>query len=415
MIKKLLILLFVLNLSASIAYADWTLPEVVGMAKNNNPEILAAKNRWQSSRAEVAKNYFLVDPKFGIEYEKIPSPSFSPTNATMKKLTFSQDIPFPAKLYYEGLAASSRADMYYQQYIGTERVIIKDLKKAYYNIYKIDKMIDLLKVDIGFLRQIFEVSKSNYIIGKRRQSDVIKIQVELSKMENELTNIRNERFVFQKQIYLLLNSTQEVDIAAPDIKLIDFMIDYVKARDIAINNSTRILEEKAAENEASAMKSLGYLSYAPDIMAKFKKQEFGDMPGSRDIMLEATIPLWFPIRQRSIVSSSSLQYEFQKAKVDYVKNQVAFDSKDLTTNINNLSRTSRLYKNNFIPSYSGLIASSIAGYSSGKVDFIDILDSQRSYVQLNTEYYNYVAQLYTKLAELEEIIGENAMNEVIVK
>ena len=71
-------------------------------------------------------------------------------------------------------------------------------------------------------------------------------------------------------------------------------------------------------------------------------------------------------------------------------------------------RVVHLYDQKILPAAQRSLDSALANYTSGKLDFLRLLDAER---QLNTQremYYQAIAEYHRRLAELERAVGEPA-------
>jgi outer membrane protein TolC len=69
-------------------------------------------------------------------------------------------------------------------------------------------------------------------------------------------------------------------------------------------------------------------------------------------------------------------------------------------------RVVHLYEEKILPAAQRSLDSALANYTSGKLDFLRLLDAER---QLNTQldmYYQSIAEYHRSLAELERAVGE---------
>ncbi len=72
--------------------------QLVEEALQNNPEILAAKKKWEVFKEKVPQASALEDPMFGFGIVSLPTNfSFKDEDMTMKEISISQKFPFPGK------------------------------------------------------------------------------------------------------------------------------------------------------------------------------------------------------------------------------------------------------------------------------------------------------------------------------
>src|SRR3989338_10227662 len=108
-----------------------SLKEAVETARKNNPDLAAARAKWEAAKVKVPQVLSLADPKLGLEYEQIPSGSRNPEDG-MKMYTFEQMIMFPGKIYADYLMAAKEEEMYNARYKNKILEIGSAVKSAYY-------------------------------------------------------------------------------------------------------------------------------------------------------------------------------------------------------------------------------------------------------------------------------------------
>src|SRR5512135_2867229 len=117
--RKIAAASFFALLTSSSAYAEnsqpYTLGSLVKEALASNPEILSAKNAFESASARIPQAASLHDPMIEYEYDKITADRML-SGEPMHTFSVSQDIPFPTKLYLRARIASRLARMAYENY-----------------------------------------------------------------------------------------------------------------------------------------------------------------------------------------------------------------------------------------------------------------------------------------------------------
>ena len=94
------IIVFVIPLTA-LAQTEkpvLNLEQLIEEAVQNNPEILAAKKRWEVYKEKVPQAFALEDPMFSFGIVNVPyNFNFKQDDMTMKEFALSQKFPFPGK------------------------------------------------------------------------------------------------------------------------------------------------------------------------------------------------------------------------------------------------------------------------------------------------------------------------------
>lgn len=407
MFKRFVFCLTLLITSYSVVLAAvLPLSEAVELAIRNNPEIQSAKNGWEAAKAKVPAAYWLPAPKLGADFERIPAGSSDLRQAEMRFYNFSQMLPWPGLLWSEGQAASARAGMLAGAYQAKEREVIRQVKAAYYSLAKIDQVIKILRENVLLLRQAYKVTQAKYAVGSASQIEALKLQIELNRMENELTNWHEERTIKNLELNLLLNNPSEGKIAVAVLPAeTTLRLEYPSLVEAALKNSPRLRLEASSLAEAQAMVGVAYATYFPETMAKLRSQKAGSSVGANDLMLEFSLPLWFLVRENRQLEEAQKKVKAAEASYQAMKNRLRQEVKEHFIMLGIYSRKLKLYEASLLSASSAALKTSLAGYRAGQTEFLDLLDSFRTALDINREYYETLTDYLTTQAKLEEIVG----------
>lgn len=155
------------------------LPELIHEVLARNPELTATRKQWEAATNRIAQVRSLDDPILSLQLWNVPQP-FNVARTENHIFGLSQNLPFPGKLGLKGEVASRSADMTEQAVHAKERELVTRLKQAYYDLFLMQKTIQIHHEQVELLRQFFEIANAKFRTGKGSQADVFKAQVELS-------------------------------------------------------------------------------------------------------------------------------------------------------------------------------------------------------------------------------------------
>jgi len=397
-LKKLSIFLFVLFLVSSLNAETFTLEEAVDLARKNNPEIFAMKKKWESVRARVKSEKTLENPVVG--YEKMYS-------GDETNYTISQEFPFPGKLYTKGVVAGTEALMAEQEYRSKEKEIVANVKKTVSMFLFARKSVALFKENVELMEQFSRATESKYAAGKVSQGDALKAQTELSKMLNMLIMAESEKETAQAMLNLLLNLPPENILELSQVqsrKKLDLNLeDSLK---LATQNRPELLEAQHHARHFKTMLRSSRLEYWPDFMLSYRYRTAMNpsMDKTYDVMVEASVPLWF-WKQKSMAQSANLEQEMADYEYSSMKNMTRYEIKNSWVKIKALEDLLGLYETAILPQSKSVLKVSLANYVGDKTSFLDLLDAQRSLLQSQLEYFKLEADVEQQKADLERILG----------
>jgi len=157
-----------------------------------NPEIQAARQQVEAATQRVPQARSLDDPTLSVQLWNFPQ-TFNVTQTQNAIFGVSQTFPFPGKLALKGEVASRSADMTEQALRAKERDLIARLKQAYYDLFFAHKALQIHHEQIDLLKQLFEIATAKFRTGKGSQVDVLKAQVELSTLYQQLPVLEQRR------------------------------------------------------------------------------------------------------------------------------------------------------------------------------------------------------------------------------
>ncbi len=189
------------------------LPELIQEVLAKNPELLAARKQWEAATTRSTQVRSLEDPTLSVQLWNIPQ-TFNVTQAQNTIFGLSQSFPFPGKLALKGDVASRSAEMTEQAVRAKERELVARLKQTYYDLFLTHKAIQIHQEHVALLGQFIESTTAKFRTGKGSQADVLKAQVELSLLFQQLPALEQRRETAEAMLNTLLDRdpTSSLDI-----------------------------------------------------------------------------------------------------------------------------------------------------------------------------------------------------------
>ncbi len=372
-----------------------------------NPEILAAKNAFEAASARIPQAASLNDPMIEYEYDRITADRMV-SGDPMKTFSVTQEIPFPTKLYLRAKIASRFAKVAYENYKAKERDVISRLKAAHAELFLIDKQIEVNQENKSVLDHFYASATARYAAGKGTQTDALKAQVELSRVDSELIMLEQRRRSAQAKLNALLNRDPQEPIGAlpPEaaVRFTRTLDDFYK---LAREHNPELKAYRYAVERGELAYALSLNEFLPDISVKFK-QMVNEGRAEEDSwagMIGVTVPLWFFEKQSFGVKEMRSDLEMLKAEYKAQENTVLFDINDAYARADAGKRLVELYETSFIPQAEETSNVAMKGYEVQSTDFLTVIDSQRMLLSFKVDHYKAILDLRVALADLERATG----------
>ncbi len=400
--------------ASNVAYAiDQTtqpalvLPDLIPEALARNPELVAARKQWEAATNRIVQARSLDDPTLSVHLWNFPQ-TFNVTRADNSIFGLSQNLPFPGKLALKGEIARRSAEMTEQALRAKERELVARLKQAYYDLFLAHKAIQIHHEQVELLRQFVEIANAKFRTGKGSQADVLKAQVELSVLQQQLPVLEQRR----ETTAALLNTFLDRDPLSPlgipqepSLLPIDTTIDDLHR--LALNARPELKAVELAVQLSEQSRALAQRQYYPDFNVTFQRFQNFQAHDGFGAYVAMTVPFafWTKPKYDAGVQEAAASVAAARAQQHTVENLTRFQINDLLAKVRASEQVATLYHTTILPQALQNLEAARAGYRAGKGGFLDLIDTQRALRGFQFEYYRMLVEREHRLAELEQVVG----------
>jgi len=404
------------SLSAQSEKPRLNVDRLVDEALQNNPEISAAKIKWEIYKEKIPQSYALEDPMFGFGIVNLPTNfSFKDEDMTMKEFSISQKFPFPGKRPLMKEMASKEAEAVSAEIQGKVHQIIKDVKTVYYELSHNYRTTEVTRRNKRILEDFAKIAETRYAVGEGIQQDVFKAHVEVSKMVDDLIMLGQRKRALEAKLNALLNRPPEMPLGEPEevvLREFPFTIEELQKMALEMNPTLKGMRKMIEAKEKAY--ALAKREYYPDINFRFAYGQRDNSPDMkrRDMltgMMELNIPIYFKSKQDRKVAETKAEILATEAQYRAMKNEVLFMIADMASMIQRGERQIELYKTGILPQTSLQINSAMSSYRVNKADFMTLLDSQMTLYKYELEYHQALTEYEKNVASLGAAIGKQIL------
>ncbi len=369
-------------------------------AAGNNPEIQAARQRWEATTAVIPQVQTLPDPRLNFGYKDILERE--------AMYGFSQEIPFPGKLRLRGEIAAREAERAEQEYLAARLRIIARLKEAYYDLCFVYKSIDIISKNKLLLIDFESTAKARYAVGRAVQQDVFRAQVEISRVLARLAILEQRRESLQAEINRLVNRPPTDPLGRPqEVHQVTPLTRSLAELTAMLDHTSPLLraQVKGVERGDQAV-ALAKREYFPDFgIDTFGFRNETMRENGYQVMFGIKIPLYYATKQREGVREAFASRETAAQELQAVKQELLFRLKDNVALVQRAARLITILRDAIIRQATLTLESAQAGYAVGTVDFLTLLNSLLTLQENELELHEQIVEHEKALARIEEIIG----------
>jgi outer membrane protein TolC len=247
----------------------------------------------------------------------------------------------------------------------------------------------------------------NYSVGKTPQQDIFRAQTEVSRIQMRLVMLKQERASLEADINRLLNRELSIAVRTPEKLSItpvghdmDYFYSLIKQRSPQLK-----AQQRNVEKGRKAIK-LSKMNYFPDIeIGGGGLRNTAMHTTGYQVMLKATIPLYFMDKQNNAVRESLARYNADSENFHNTYNTLSFKVKNAYLLVQRSSQLIQLIQYSIIPQASLTFTSSQATYGVGRVDFLTVLNNLLTLQENELELEGEIVQHEKAITQIEESTG----------
>lgn len=384
------------------------LDELVREALANNPELAAMKANWEQSSFRAPQVGSLNDPVLSFAFSNYPSDDFSSdtTPMTGNEVKLSQMLPFPGKLENRSALAREQAKWFEAAYHDSHYQLARKVKDAWYRFYFNGQAISVTERNLALVDDIIRLTEVRYETGSGLQQDVLKAQVQRSKIMERLMVLRQQRTVVQAELNRLLNRPSGGTYDAPEaleLVIIDHGLEFFQ--NAATENRPMNSAYQSLVKRYRYQGKLAELDDYPD-MTLFASWRFrdDDLPDGGTDFISTGISINLPVyrdKRRAAKAEALAAVRMAERQSEDFRNSVSQSVQNAYARMEETRQQTDLYEQGVIPQTSQSFQSALSSYRVGKLEFISLLDSLMTAYQAEMEYYRVSSEYMRNLAWLE--------------
>jgi outer membrane protein, heavy metal efflux system len=383
---------------------------LIAEAQNNNPEIRAAERGWKAATHVARQVTTLPDPQFTVQQFSVGSPKpfagFSNSDFAYIGFGASQTLPYPGKLRLKGQVAARGADARRAQADELRQSIAQQVKTVYFNLAYLQSTLLILERSGATLDQLAGTELSRYRTGGGSQAEVLKAQLEHTKLVHEITMHHARMAQLEADLKLLLHRPQDSpDIVADDAR--PTVLGYSARELLALveRHNPAVASEKAELEKHHAALQSAERGKKPDFGVGYMFQETGS--SYRDYYM-LTFNVNLPRRRRvdaEIAEASEMLGQSEQSLDAQLQRQLSEVQKEYVTAASSAELLTE-YRDGLIPQAEAVFRANLAAYQSNTGELNTVLLSVNDVLTLERDSAQALLDHEVAIAHLENLTGE---------
>lgn len=387
------------------------LRDLISEAERNNPQIAAAQYGYRAATHIAAEKSALPDTQLTLQQFSVgsPRPFAGYTNSEFAYIGVgvSQEIPYPGKRGLRAQVGNREADIRRADGESVTLDVLDKIKSAYFQLSYLQQTLSILERNNDLLNDVQQIAESRYRVGQGTQQEVLKTQLQHTKILQEITMHHRDVGQLQAQLKQMLNRPQDSpDIETEPLTARPMTYSAADLLKVVRDQNPAVQAQQAMVNKAQAEVDVAKKEFRPDFNLQYMYENTDRK--FRDYYA-VTFGINLPNRGRRKAelaeaeasreqASKQLEAELQQRLADVQQQYVAAQTSE---------EQLKIYSDGLIPQSDTTFRSALAAYQANRQDFQTLLFAFLDVLNLQLDYQRELAEHESALAHIETLTGVN--------
>ncbi|MBD3642848.1 MULTISPECIES: TolC family protein [unclassified Alcanivorax] len=406
--KIFVTMLFILPLGIGsvIAFAQslpetLTLDEAITLAIDTDPWLTGSQYTQQALTDEATAVATLPDPRMSLMAGNFPVDTFDLNQEAMTQLSvgISQMFPRGDSLSLAQQQKQQLAEQHPLLRLDRRAKVSVTVSQLWLEAFKAQESIRLIEQDRALFEQLVDAAKAGYssALGRARQQDVIRAQLELIRLEDRLTMLRQQQQAAQKRLTEWIGAPATVPLApvlptqslsrplsVPTIKQAS---EHTRYEWIRHHPALRALDQRIDATQTGV--DLAKQKYKPEwgLTAQYGYRDSDPMGRDRadlfSVGVTFDLPLFTGNRQDKEVSAAVNRTEAIKTEKYLLGRRLMAELETASVQLARLDERQALYTDQLLPQMAEQAEASLSAYNNDDGDFAEAVRARIA--ELNTK------------------------------
>lgn len=403
----LLLFLPLLNVSA-----QEDLQKHLETAATNNTNLKADFSQYLAALEKIPQVGALPDPKLSFDY--FIQPVETRLGAQQAKFSAVQSFPWFGTLQAKEDVAAEIAKGKMEIFEQSKSKLFYAVKASYFKIYFIEKSIQITIENITILKTLQELAMVKFETGMASVVDEIRVELEINKLENQLSEFRDKKIALEVEFQNLLSVEDTIVLNFPatlwaaELPLQkEVLLDSIKEQ----NHLLKELNHKAEawQKQTFVAKKLGMpkMSVGTSYIFTGQRSNFADAQNGRNAFIFPKVGISIPIyrkKYKAMVKEAELKKESVIFRKEDKERQLSSSLEAVFKDFKDSKREVLLYKEQ-IELAQKAFNILLESYSTEAKDFEEILRLERKILKFSLELSRSRSQRNTAVAFVDYLLG----------
>lgn len=385
------------------------LDTVLRLALERNPDVAESRARVMSAEARAQAASRLPDLEAKYEQWGVPlARPYALNRSDTVMVGVRQTFPALGTLDARQRAAMEDAGSAQEIERARRQDVAVQVRRTFATYYRADNELRLHLEHAGLTSRVLELAKLSQRTGHGGLQDVLRIEVELTRLHTDIARIEREQRTSRTLLNVLMDRPPEAPLGAPEELLLPPAKDVAELDGNVDGNRPELAAaSRAVKRGEATLEEMRRAARYPTVMVGV---DYWYMPMNPDThhgygaMVSMNLP-WLSGRRRDQEREAEQALRAEQHALASARNAVRYELRDAAARVEAARQSFTIIDQDLLAKARRSLEATQAAYAIGQGDAVALLDALRSYLQVRIERLRALAEVASSHADLERAAG----------
>lgn len=385
------------------------LDAITRIALAKSPSVLEARARAKAALARVSTAGRLPDVEFKYELWGQPfARAWDPRMTQMHMFGFRQTFPVGGSLDAQAQMAMEEAKITFETLRARELDVVADVRRAWSTYWSADRERVIHVEHSEITNKIFELAKAQLQVGKTSQADVLRFDLERSRVHTDMIALGQQKATAQAKLNLLMGRPVDASIGdPPEPKVVMVAPRIEELRAAILKRRPELAAATAAVKKSEAGVAMAKSeAKTPMVMvgADYALMPMGPSVHNFSLMVQLSLP-WLNPRHGDEIRAAEAAVAADETAKKSLEDAILLQVQEAIVRYQGARASFELVDTTLVPQAKKTFDALLANYGAGGGDSLSVIDALRTWLQIRLDRNRALAQVELAIADVERSIG----------
>jgi outer membrane protein TolC len=383
-----------------------SLDELVATALARSPALAAARARSAAAREMEPASSALADPMVEamVQDADFPNYTIGIEDMSMAGVEVRQTLPYPGKRRARIASARADTDLRTAEAAELERQVMAEVRRLFARIYAVDRELEIHVAAHDLVDLMAATARSRYATGGNDQEALLKAQLEVTRLEEHLDDLKTERASLVAELNRWLDRPGELPFGTiPTLPPVSEPPGPWEDKAVAASPQMRLARAAvvAAERRAEQAK----LDLRPDLSPAAGIATRGPRGPVLTLRLGVELPFWRRQKQEPKIRAAEAELDAARHELRDAEAKARAEAARLASEWSRADRQIVRYREGLVPQTSLAFDAARSSYLAGRGNFSTLTEDFMLWLDARVQLARREADRFALWAELEKLTG----------